>query len=382
VERDQYDESHELFRDSVRRFVEREMVPRHQQWEADGIVDKGLFRRAGAAGFLGMAAPERWGGGGEPDFRYNAIITEETCRAGVFTSGLGIALHNDVCLPYFIHVADDEQRDRWLPGICSGELITAIAMTEPGTGSDIASIRTVAHRDGDSYVVNGAKTFISNGINSDLVIVACKTDTSQQHRGISLIVVEAHMPGFERGRNLDKIGQHAADTAELFFNDVRVPTCNLLGTEGEGFGHLMLNLPQERLTIAVNAVSLARQAFEWTLDYVKGRAAFGQPIGTFQHNRFVLAEMQTELEIAQVFVDRQVLALNDGRLTAVDAAQAKWWCTEFCNRALDRCVQLHGGYGYMAEYPIGLAWRDARVMSIYGGTTEIMKEIIGRGLGL
>jgi alkylation response protein AidB-like acyl-CoA dehydrogenase len=382
MDRDQYNESHDLFRASVRQFVEREMVPHYEEWDAAGIVDKSLFRKAGEAGFLGIAAPERWGGGGESDFRYNAIFTEEICRAGVFTAGLGIALHNDVCLPYFLEVADDEQRDRWLPGICSGELVAAIAMTEPGGGSDVASIRTVARRSLDGYVLDGAKTFISNGINSDHVIVACKTDPHQGHRGISLIVVEAGMPGFERGRNLDKIGQHAADTAELFFNDVQVPVSNRLGIEGEGRRYLMRGLPQERLSIALNAVALARQAFDWTIEYVQGRSAFGQPIGAFQNTRFVLAELRTEMEIAQVYVDRQVRALSQGELTAVDAAQAKWWCTELCSRVLDRCLQLHGGYGYMSEYPIGRAWRDARVMTIYGGTTEIMKEIIGRDLGL
>ena len=382
MQRVQYDEDHELFRASVRTFIEREMVPHHERWEAAGIVDKELFRKAGSAGFLGMAAPERWGGGGATDYRYNAVFTEEMCRAGVFTSGLGIALHNDVCLPYFLHAADDDQRDRWLPGICRGELVTAIAMTEPGGGSDLAGIRTQAVRDGDSYVINGAKTFITNGINSDVVVVACKTDPTQRHRGISLIVVEAGTPGFERGRNLEKVGQHAADTAELFFTDVRVPVSNRLGDEGDGFLQLVRNLPQERLYIAVSAVALAREAFAWTLAYVKERCAFGQPIGSFQHNRFVLAELQTELDIAEVFVDRQVHALNAETLDPTDAAESKWWCTELCNRVLDRCVQLHGGYGYMEEYPIARAWRDGRILTIYGGTTEIMKEIIGRGLGL
>jgi alkylation response protein AidB-like acyl-CoA dehydrogenase len=293
-----------------------------------------------------------------------------------------LTLHNDICLPYFIKYCTDEQRARWLPGIASGELITAIAMTEPGIGSDLASMSTTAIRDGDRYVVNGSKTFITNGINADLVITAVKTDPSQRHAGMSLIVLERGMEGFERGRNLEKIGQHAQDTAELFFSDVSVPVDNLLGSEGQGFVQLVHNLPQERLSIAASGVAAVRAALGWTLDYVKERKAFGQPIGSFQNSRFVLAEVATELEIAQSFIDRCVLALNAGTLSAEDAAMAKWWCTELQKRSVDRCLQLFGGYGYMLEYPIARAYADARITTIYGGTTEIMKEIIGRQLGL
>jgi alkylation response protein AidB-like acyl-CoA dehydrogenase len=329
-----------------------------------------------------MDVPEEYGGGGVRDFRFNVVIAEELQRADVNAAGLGLTLHNDICLPYFLHLTDDEQKARWLPGICAGELITAVAMTEPGIGSDLASMSTTAIRDGDHYVVNGSKTFITNGINADLVITAVKTDPSQRHRGMSLLVVERGMAGFERGRNLDKIGMHAQDTAELFFDDVRVPVTNRLGEEGAGFLQLVSNLPQERLSIAVTGVAAARAAFERTLAYGKEREAFGQPIASFQHNRFVLAEMATEIEIGQSFIDRCVLALNAGELTAEEAAMAKWWCTELQGKVVDRAVQLHGGYGYMTEYPVARAYADARITRIYGGTTEIMKEIIGRSLGI
>jgi alkylation response protein AidB-like acyl-CoA dehydrogenase len=289
-----------------------------------------------------------------------------------------MSLHNDICVPYFLAYCTEEQKQRWMPGIASGELVTAIAMTEPGIGSDLASMSTSAVRDGDHYVVNGAKTFITNGINADLVITAVKTDPSQQHSGMSLLVLERGMDGFERGRNLEKVGLHAQDTAELFFTDVPVPADNLLGVEGKGFAHLVDNLPQERLSIAVAGVAAAEAALRWTLDYVQQRTAFGSPIASFQNTRFALAEMRTEVDIAQVFVDRCVDALNDGELTVEEAAEAKWWCTELQKRTVDRCVQLHGGYGYMLEYPIARAYIDARVTTIYGGTTEIMKEIIGR----
>jgi len=297
-------------------------------------------------------------------------------------AGLGLTLHNDICLPYFLTYGTDEQKERWLPGICSGELITAIAMTEPGIGSDLASMTTTAQRDGEHYVVNGSKTFITNGINADLVITAVKTDPSQRHKGMSLLVLERGMAGFERGRNLEKIGQHAQDTAELFFTDVQVPAVNLLGEEGQGIVHLVHNLPQERLSIAMSGVAAARAALCWTLEYVKERQAFGQPIGSFQNSRFVLAEIATEVQIAETFVDRCILALNAGELTAEEAAMAKWWCTELQKRVVDRCLQLFGGYGYMLEYPIARAYVDARITTIYGGTTEIMKEIVGRSLGL
>ena len=302
--------------------------------------------------------------------------------AGVGASGLGLTLHNDITIPYFLKYCSEEQKQRWLPGIASGELITAIGMTEPGIGSDLASMSTSAIRDGDDYVVNGSKTFITNGINADLVVLAVKTDPSQRHAGMSIIIMERGLDGFERGRNLEKLGLHAQDTAELFFTDVHVPAANLLGEEGKGFAMLVDNLPQERLSIAVAGVAAARAAVEWTLEYVKGRNAFGQPIGSFQNTRFELAELATEVDVAQAYVDASIMALNQGTLTAEDAAKSKWWCTELQKRAVDRCLQLFGGYGYMHEYPISRAYADARITTIYGGTTEIMKEIIGRSMGL
>jgi alkylation response protein AidB-like acyl-CoA dehydrogenase len=377
-----FDDVHDEFRVAFRAFLDREAVPNYARWEADGIVDRELFRIAGANGFLGMEVPEELGGGGVKDFRFNVVIAEELQQADVNAAGLGITLHNDICLPYFLHLTNDEQRARWMPGICAGELITAIAMTEPGIGSDLASMTTTAIRDGDHYIVNGSKTFITNGINADLVVTAVKTDPAQRHRGMSLLVLERGMEGFERGRNLEKIGMHAQDTAELFFNDVRVPIENRLGDEGTGFVQLVTNLPQERLSIAVTGVAAARAAFDRTLAYAKERQAFGQPIASFQHNRFALAEMATEIEIGQSFIDRCVVALNAGELTADEAAMAKWWCTELQGKVVDRGVQLHGGYGYMSEYPIARAYADARITRIYGGTTEIMKEIIGRSLGV
>ncbi len=376
-----FDDTHEMFRDSFRSFVQREVKPYVEKWEQDGIVDRSLFRKAGDAGFLGMAVPEHLGGSGVADFRFNAIMAEELSSAHVGASGDGILLHNDTCLPYLLSAANDEQMARWLPGVCSGELVLAIAMTEPGAGSDLAAIRTTARREGDHYVVNGTKTFITNGINADLVIVACKTDPAARHKGMSLLVMESGTEGFERNRNIDKIGTHAQDTAELFFDDVRVPVTSLLGDEGTGFAQLVQKLPQERLSIAVHAVADAAAAFASTREYCSQREAFGQRIGSFQHNKFALAEMSTELDIGQSYVDLQVLALNEGTLTAEDAARAKWWCTEMSWRVLDRCLQLHGGYGYTEDYPIARAWRDGRVPRIYGGTTEIMKEIIGRSLG-
>jgi len=380
MQRDLYESEHDMFRDSFRRFLEKEIVPRAEEFERDGIMDRAVFARAGAAGFLAMEAPEEYGGGGVKDFRYNSVIIEEVAETAIGGSGLGLTLHNDICLPYFLGLANDEQKQRWLPGICSGELITAVAMTEPGIGSDLASMTTTAVRDGDTYVVNGSKTFITNGINADLVITAVKTDPTQKHRGMSLLVIERGTEGFERGRNLEKIGLHSQDTAELFFTDARVPASNLLGSEGEGFRYLVTNLPQERLSIAVAGLANARAAYRWTLEYVKERQAFGQPIAAFQNTRFKLAELATELAVAEAFIDKAILAHNQGQLSAEEAAMAKWWCTELQGRAADIGVQLHGGYGFMTEYPIARAYADARVTRIYGGTTEIMKEIIGRSL--
>ena len=382
MERTIYDEEHGLYRESVRRFVAEHVVPHRERWEQAGRVDRELFTAAGAAGILGIAAPEEHGGGGVDDFRYNAILSEELAHADVLSAGLGLSLQADIALPYFLHDVDAEQAARWLPGIASGETILALAMSEPGAGSDVAALRTTARREGDEYVVDGAKTFITNGLNADLVIVAAKTDPDAGRKGISLLVVEADRPGFSRGGKLVKIGQHAADTAELFFDGVRVPVANRLGDEGRGFYAMMGHLAQERLSVAVQATAQARRAYDLTLAYAKERQAFGSPIGSFQHNRFVLAEMKTEVDLAEVYVDRCIEAHVAGGLDAAEAAQAKWWTTELCQRVVDRGVQLHGGYGYMAEYPIARAWIDSRIQTIYAGTTEIMKEIVGRSLGL
>jgi alkylation response protein AidB-like acyl-CoA dehydrogenase len=368
---------HDAFRELCRTFLAKEVVPNHERWEAAGVVDREVWLAAGKAGLLGFFVDEEYGGGGVQDRRYSAVFAEEAARAGA--SGPAFGLHNDIIGPYLTDLTTEEQKRRWLPGFCSGELITAIAMTEPGAGSDLQGIRTTAVRDGDSFVLNGQKTFISNGILADLVIVVARTDPDAGHRGISLLVVERGMAGFDRGRNLEKIGQKAQDTAELYFADVRVPVTNLLGEEGQGFLYLMRNLPAERLSIAVAAQAAAERVFELTLAYCKDRQAFGRPIGSFQHNRFVLAEMATELELGRTFVDRCVA---EPELTAETAAMAKWWCTELQNRVVDRCLQLHGGYGYMLEYPVAKAYLDSRIATIYGGTTEIMKEVIGRSLGV
>ena len=382
MERTLYADEHEALRTSFRSWLDRDVVPHHEAWEREGIVPRSVFTEAGRHGFLAFDVPEELGGGGVTDFRFNSVIIEEVQAAAVSGSGLGLTLHNDICLPYFLRYCTDDQKQRWLPGIASGELITAIAMTEPGIGSDLASMTTSAIRHGDRYVVNGSKTFITNGINADLVITAVKTDPSERHKGMSLLVLERGMDGFERGRNLDKIGMHAQDTAELFFTDLEVPVENLLGAEGQGFVQLVHNLPQERLSIAVAGVAAAKAALGWTVDYVKERQAFGQSIGSFQNSRFQLAELATEVNVAESFTDRCIAALNEGVLTADEAAQAKWWCTELQKRTVDRCLQLFGGYGYMVEYPIARAYADARITTIYGGTTEIMKEIIGRSMGL
>jgi alkylation response protein AidB-like acyl-CoA dehydrogenase len=360
--------------------VASDLVPNHASWEAAGIVDRKIYVKAAEQGLLGFNVPEQYGGGGADDFRFNAVVAEEMAAAAV--TGPGFTLHNDIVAPYLTSLASEEQKARWLPGFARGELIVAIAMTEPGAGSDLAGVRSYAERDGDSWVLNGAKTFISSGINADLIIVVARTDRSAGHKGFSLLVVERGMPGFTRGRNLDKMGLHAQDTAELHFDQVTVPAANVLGEEGRGFYHLMRNLPAERLSIAISAVAAARATFAQTLEYARTRQAFGQAIGSFQHNRFVLAELDTELDIAQVFVDRCLAAECLGELTATQASKAKWWTTELHKRVVDACVQLHGGYGYMQEYPVARAYTDARIQTIYGGTTEVMKEIIGRDLGV
>ncbi|MCS6825575.1 MAG: acyl-CoA dehydrogenase family protein [Caldilinea sp.] len=375
-----YQDEHLMFRDAFHRFLEKEILPYHEQWEHDGIVPREVWRKAGALGFLCFEAPEELGGLGESDYRYHAVIAEELAYHGA--TGVGFGLHSSIVLPYILRYGTPEQQRRWVPRMVSGEWIGAIAMTEPAAGSDLAGIRTTAIRQGDCYLVNGQKTFITNGINSDLVVTVVKTDPSQRHKGISLLVIERGMEGFTRGRNLEKIGLKAQDTAELFFDNVRVPVANLLGEEGKGFYYLMERLPQERLDIAVTAVAACEAALEMTLRYCKERTAFGQPIGSFQNSRFKLAEMKTEIEIARVFVDRCIEALNAGELTAEEAAMAKWWTTDLQKRVMDECLQLHGGYGYMLEYPIAKFYLDARVQAIYGGTNEIMKEVIGRGMGL
>src|SRR5690349_21670863 len=374
------EQEHADFRAVARAFFEKEVAPHHAAWEEAGIVDREVWRRAGERGLLCFDVDEAYGGPGIKDFRYNMVLAEESARAGA--SGPGFAVHTDIIVPYISSLGTEEQKQRWLPGCVSGDLVTAIAMTEPGAGSDLQGIRTTAVDAGDHYVLNGQKTFISNGILADLVIVVARTDPDAGHQGISLLVVERGMAGFERGRNLDKIGQHAQDTAELFFEDVHVPKANLLGEEGSGFVHLMTNLAQERLSIAASAATACEVILEQTLAYVKDRTAFGRPIGTFQHNRFVLAEMATDAHIARVFLDDCIARHVRGELDTTTASMAKWWLTELQKKVVDQAVQLHGGYGYMAEYAVARAYVNSRVQTIYGGTTEIQKEIIGRSLGL
>jgi alkylation response protein AidB-like acyl-CoA dehydrogenase len=374
-----YDQEHKDFRAMVKEFLRREVAPQAEKWEAAGIVEKSAYRAAAKAGVIGFAVPEEYGGLGIDDFRYNAIVAEETSIEG--SGGLAITLLNDVLAPYLLRLATEEQKQRWLTGLASGDLTFAIGMSEPGAGSDLAGASTTARRDGDHWVINGQKTFISNGILSDVVVVFCRTDPDAGHKGFSLIVVEDGTPGFERGRNLDKIGMHAQDTAELFFSDCRVPIDNLLGEEGRGFYHLMENLPSERLSIAISAVAGARRSFAQTVAYAKERKAFGQSIGSFQANRFKFAEMATELDVAQSYIDHCIRRVLDDTLTAVDAAKAKWWCTELHKKVVDQCLQIWGGYGYMTEYQIAKDYQDVRITTILGGTTEIMKDIVGRDLG-
>jgi alkylation response protein AidB-like acyl-CoA dehydrogenase len=374
------EQEHEDFRAVARAFFDKEVVPHHAAWEEAGVVDREVWRRAGERGLLCFDVDEAYGGPGIKDFRYNMVLAEESARAGA--SGPGFAVHTDIIVPYISSLGTEEQKQRWLPGCVSGDLVTAIAMTEPGAGSDLQGIRTTAVDAGDHYVLNGSKTFISNGILSDLVVVVCRTNPDAGHQGISLLVVERGMEGFERGRNLAKMGLHAQDTAELSFTDVRVPKANLLGAEGSGFVSLMENLPQERISIGCIAVAAVEQVLDLCLAYAKEREAFGRPIGKFQHNRFVLAEMATEAHIARVFINDCVLRLNAGEVDTALASMAKWWTTELQKRVVDAGVQLHGGYGYMDEYPISKAYTDSRIQTIYGGTTEIQKEIIGRMLGL
>ncbi|OBJ00728.1 acyl-CoA dehydrogenase [Mycobacterium sp. 1165196.3] len=377
----EYTSEHHQFRELVRDFVHRTVVPNHEKWERDGQWDRALFIEAGKLGLLGFSVPERLGGPGVADFRYNAIVIDELQRAGAAAEAIAFTLQNDVVLPYLTDLTTPEQQRRWLPGVVTGETVLAIAMTEPGTGSDLAGIRTTAVPDGDDYVVNGAKTFISNGQIGDLFVVAVRT-SPDRHHGLSLLVVDPTTPGFSRGRNLEKIGLHAQDTSELTFTDMRVPRANLLEDEGKGFYQLMKNLPQERLALGVGAVAAAEGILAQTLDYVRDRTAFGSPIASFQNSQFVLAELATEIDIARTYLDDCLAQHLAGELTAARAARLKWWTTDLQVRTADRCLQLHGGYGYMREYGVARAFVDARIQTIYGGTNEIMKTIIAKDLGI
>jgi len=379
VRRAIFDSEHEQLREVARDFFEKYAVPNRDEWEQRGDVGREVWRQAGTHGLLGLEVPEQYGGPGVKDYRFSAVITEESARS---RSGLSLGLQNDIVAPYLISLGTDEQKQRWLPGMVTGELLGAIAMSEPGAGSDLAGIRTSAQRDGDDWILNGSKTFISGGILADFVIVVARTDPGAGHRGFTLLVVENGMPGFERGKKLDKIGCRTSDTAELFFSNVRVPDRNRLGEEGRGFYALMHNLPQERMGIAVGGLASAERAFEITIAYAKDRTAFGQPIGSFQANRFALAEMHTKLQVARSYLDQCIASVAAGELSAEDAAGAKWWITELQWEITDRCMQLFGGYGYINEYEIAAIWRDARVQRLYGGTTEIMKDLVGRKLGL
>ncbi|MGI5219840.1 acyl-CoA dehydrogenase family protein [Nocardia sp. CA-290969] len=382
MRRDLFTPDHEAFRDLAREFIEKEIVPNYPEWEKQGQMPREVFRQLGGLGLLGTAVPEEYGGMGTRDYRYNVVLQEEAQRALVTLSTVRTQL--DVILPYFLEYADPEQRARWFPGLADGSLLTAIAMTEPGTGSDLAGIRTTAVRDGDHYILNGAKTFITGGLLADLVIVVARTGTDPENRraGLTLLVVEGGMPGFTRGRVLDKMGCKVQDTVELSFTDVRVPVANRLGEEGVAFGYLGHNLPQERMTVAVGSVAQARAAVTATIDYVKERKAFGTPVASFQNTKFELAAMSAEVEAAQTMVDRAVLDLVEGQLSGADAARVKLFATETQARVVDRCLQLFGGYGYMMEYPIARLYTDARVARIYAGTSEVMKVIIAKDLGL
>ncbi len=375
IPRTVYESEHEMFRDSVRRFLENEAAPHHEEWEKNGQIDRAFWNKAGEHGFLCPTVPEQYGGVGV-DFRYNAIVDEEVARLGL--SGIGFGLHSDIVAPYIEHYGSEDLKQKYLPGMVSGDIVTAIAMTEPGAGSDLQGVRTTAVVDGDDYIINGSKTFITNGQHADLVIVVAKTDPTAGAKGTSLILVEAGTPGFSKGRNLEKVGMKAQDTSELFFDNVRVPRSNLLGQEGMGFIYLMQELPQERLSVALYAVANTEAALEWTVEYVKERQAFGKTVSKFQNTRFKLAEMATEVSVTRTFIDRCLELHVAGKLDIPTAAKAKLWSTDIQNKVLDECLQLHGGYGYMWEYPIARSWADARVQKIYAGTNEIMKEIIAR----
>lgn len=379
IERTIFNDEHKMFRDSVRRFMENEVAPHHERWEDQGYVDREIWTKAGEQGFLCPTMPEELGGAGV-DKLYSVVLMEESAR--INASGLGFGLHSEIVAPYIFNYGSDEQKKRILPKLATGELVGAIAMSEPAAGSDLQGVRTTAIRDGDHYVVNGSKTFITNGWHADVVIVVAKTNPSEGAKGTSLLLVERGMPGFEKGKRLKKLGMKAQDTSELFFNDVRVPVSNLLGEENRGFIYLMQELPWERMQIAIGAMASAQAAIDWTTDYVKQRKLFGTTVSAYQNTRFTLAELQTEVQIGQVFVDRCLELLLAGRLDTATASMAKYWCSDLQCKVMDECLQLHGGYGFMWEYPIARAYADARVQRIYGGTNEIMKEVITRSMGL
>ncbi|GAB3582281.1 acyl-CoA dehydrogenase family protein [Calidifontibacter terrae] len=376
-----YTEDHEAFRASVREFVERSLKPRTEEMLEKHEIPRDIWLEAGKQGFFSLTVPEEFGGAGVEDYRFNAVLAEELSKFNAATASC-FGIHSDITAPYIVALGTQEQKERWLPGVVTGESILAIGMTEPSGGSDLAALKTTAVRDGDDWILNGSKTFITNGHQCDLAVVAVRTDPAKGAKGISLFVLDKDDKGFSKGNKLDKIGQLESDTSELFFEDVRLPADRLLGPEGMGFISMMQKLPQERLGNAIANIANARQILEETLEYTKERKAFGAAIGTFQHNKFKLAEMVTKVEVTEAYVDDCVTAHADGKLTAVDAAKAKWWAAEVQCAVLDECVQLHGGYGFMAEYRVARAWRDARVHKIWAGTNEIMKELIGRDLGL
>jgi alkylation response protein AidB-like acyl-CoA dehydrogenase len=380
VKRTLYESDHEAYRETVREFLSREVVPHQDDWDRDHWIDREVFARAAKAGIYALQVDEKYGGAGEHDYRYRMVVSEEIARINALSFGLTISLQDDLVLHYLLDLTNDEQKLRWLPGIAAGETIGALAMTEPGAGSDLKGIRTTARRDGDQWILNGQKTFISSGIMADLVVVAARTNAEGGSGAFSLFVVERDTPGFERGRQLEKIGLPGQDTSELFFNDAIVPAANILGEEGRGLPYLMSHLPRERLGVTAKAMATTRAIFELTCDYCRDRTAFGRPLTGNQHVRFELADMATEIDIAEAYVDKSVMAYNAGELTPIDAAKGKWFVSELQKRVVDRCLQLHGGYGYMAEYPVARAFVDTRVQTIYGGTTEIMKEIIGRDI--
>ncbi len=373
-----YGPDHEAYRGTVREFLTREVVPHQHDWDRDHRIDRNVFVNAAKAGIYALEVDERYGGAGEHDYRYRMVVCEEIAKVNALSFGLTISLQDDLVLHYLLDLTTEDQKQRWLPGFASGELIGALAMTEPGAGSDLRGIRTSARRDGDRWILNGQKTFISSGIMADVVVVAARTDPEGGSRGFSLFAVERDTPGFRRGRQLEKIGLPAQDTAELFFDDAVVPLDNLLGEEGRGLQYLMSHLPRERLGVTAQAMATSRVILEQTVRYCQERNAFGRPLAALQHIRFELAEMTTELDIVEAYVDKSVQAFNAGELSPVDAAKGKWYVSELQRRLIDRCLQLHGGYGYMVEYPVARAYLDTRAQTIYGGSTEIMKELIGR----